>query len=327
MVCVFVDTCILDSSHGDHSADLLEVMPGTDCIDLVHSSPETNARMHATQDVEAKGNPEIGHPDSVNLIEFGADSPPPLPADAIDNQAVKSQSPIGFEHEVAETPDSAISSGGSTRTSCVSSTSTRSSGIEFTKGCIIVDSDPVDFAEESSELDFSCLEHLAAPDDNFRKRTSVINGHEKRQSHGSTSSGTLTGSKGEGSNRDSQASFLSFDEFPPRSGSSSTADDEHEMSPREKKPSRGSSLKRAWRGKRKTKGQSAFDGQDKLNDEQSGKKEKGFFRMIRPRPSKDKMKPSGSKVYKELVENTIDAFDITGRMAHPEAEEKTPKGI
>lgn len=331
-------TCVIDSSHGDHISDSLglakEVTPGTDCIDFLHSNSETNTCTHATQDVEAKGNAEIGHPDNVDLIDFGSDSPPPLPSvpgDAIDNQAVKRQSPIAFDHQVAGNRDSAISSGGSTRTSCISSTSTRSSGIEFTKDCIVVDSGHGDIAEEGSESDLSGLEHLAAPDDNFRKRTSVINDQEKRQSklssRGSTSSGTITGFQGEGSNRDSQASFLSFDaEFPPRSGSSSTADDEHEWPPREKKPSRGSSLRRHFRGRKKTKGKGSFDGEDNLNDEQSGKKEKGFFGMIRTGLSKDKMKASGSKVYKELAEKTLDAFDITDRMAHPEVEEKTPKG-
>ena len=330
--------CILDSSHSDHRADLLElakeVTPGTDCIDLLHSNPETNTCMYTTQDVEAKGRAEIGHPDSVDLIDFGSDNPPPLPSvpgDGIDNQAVKGQSPIAFDHKVAGNRDSAISSGSSTRTSCISCTSTRSSGIEFTKDCIVVDSGHGDIAEEGSELDLFGLEHLPAPDNNFRNRTSVINDQEKRQSklssRGSTSSGTITGFQGEGSNRDSQASFLSFDaEFPPRSGSSSTADDEHELSPREKKPSRASSLRRHFRGRKKTKGQGCFDGQDNLNNEQSGKKEKGFFGMIRTRRSKDKTKASGSKVYKELAEKTLDAFDIIDRMAHPEVEEKTPRG-
>lgn len=325
--------CTLDSSPGDHNADLLEfakeVTPGTDCIDLLHSNPETNTCMHTTQDVEAKG--------SVDLIDFGSDSPPPLPpvsGDAFDNQSVKRQSPIAFDHQVAGNRDSAISSGGSTRTSCISSTSTRSSGLEFTRDCIVVDSghgDNGDIVEESSELDLSGLEHLTAPDD-FRKRTSVINDQEKKRrsklgSLGSTSSGTITGYQGEGSNRDSQASFLSFDaEFPPRSGSSSTADDEHEVPPRGKKASRGSSLRRPFRGRKKTKGQGSFDGQDNLNDEQSGKKEKGFFGMIRTGRSKGKTKTNGPKVYKELAEKTLDVFDITDRMAHPEVEEKTPKG-
>jgi len=334
-------TCILNSSHSNHSADLLEtaneVIPGTDCTDLLQSNPETNAFLHATQNVEAKENSEIGHPDSVDLIDFGSDSPPPLPSvsgEAIDNQAVMRQSPISFDHQLARNRDSAISSGGSTRASCISSTSTRSSGFEFTRDCIVVDSGHGDIAEEKSELYLSGLEQLAAPDDNFRKRTSVINDQEKRQSklssRGSTSSGTITGFQGEGSNRDSQASFLSFDaEFPQRSGSSSTADDEHEFkSPtREKKPSRGSSLRRHFRGRKKTKGQGSLDGQDNLNDQQSGKKEKGFFGMIRTGRSKDKTKASGSKVYKELAEKTLDAFDITDRMVHPEVEEKTPKGI
>ena len=332
-------TCILNSSHGDYNADLLErtkvVTPGTDCTDLLHSNPETNSCVHTTQDVEAKGNAEIGHPDSVDLIDFGSDSPPPLPSvsgEAIHNQDVMRQSPISFDHQVAGNRDSAISSGGSTRASCISSTSTGSSGIEFTRDCVVVDSGHGDIAEESSELYLSGLEQLAAPDDNFRKRSSVINDQEKRQSklssHGSTSSGTITGFHGEGSNRDSQASFLSFDaEIPPRSGSSSTADDEHELPTREKKPSRGSSLRRHFRGRKKTKGQGSFDGQDNLNNEQSGKKEKGFFGMIRTGRSKDKTKASGSKVYKELAEKTLDAFDITDRMVHPEVEEKTPKGI
>lgn len=330
---------ILDSSHGDHSANLLElakeVTLGTDCVDLLHSNSETKTCMRSTQDIVAKGNAEMGHPDSVNLIDFGSDSPPPLPSvpgDAINNQAVKRPSPIAFDDQVAGNRDSAISSGGSTRASCISSTSTRSSGIEFTKDCIMVDSGHGDIAEESSELDFSGLEHLAAPADNFRKRTSVISDQDKRQSklssRGSTSSGTITGFQGEGSNRDSQASFLSFDaEFPPRSGSSSTADDEHDLPPREKKTSRGPSLRRHFRGRKKTKGAGSFDGQDNLNDDQSGKKEKGFFGMIRTGRSKDKTKASGSKVYKELAEKTLDAFDITDRMAHPEVEEKTPKGI
>ena len=330
--------CILDSSPVDHDVDLLELAkeatPGTDCIDLLDSNPDTNTCMHTTQDVEAKGNAEIGHLDSVDLIDFGSDSPPPLPSvpgDAIDNQAVKRQSPIAFDHQVAGNRDSAISSGGSTRTSCISSTSTRSSGFEFTKDCIVVDSGHGDIVEESSEFDLSVLEHLTATDDNFRKRTSVINDQEKRRSklssHGSTSSGTITGFQGEGSNRDSQASFLSFDaEFPLRSGSSSTADDEHELPPREKKASRGSSLRRHFRVRRKTKGQSSFDGQDNPNDEQSGKKEKGLFGMLKTGRFKGKTKANGSKVYKELAEKTLDAFDITDRMAHPEVEEKTPKG-
>lgn len=350
VVCVFVDndrttdpgilqpsTCILDSSHDDHSADLLEfakeATSETDCTDMLHSNPETC--MHVRQDINAKETADIGHPDSVDLIDFERDSPPLLPSfpgDAIDNQAAKRQSPTAFDHQVAGNRDSAISSGGSTRTSCISSASTRSSGIEFTKDCILVDSGHGDIAEESSEFDFSGLEHLVAPGNDFRKRTSVINDQEKRQSklssRGSTSSGTITGFQGEGSNRDSQASFLSFDaEFPPRSGSSSTADDEHELPPRQKKPSRGSSLRRPFRGRKKTKGQGSFDDQDNLNDKQSEKKEKGLFGIIRTGRSKDKTKASGSKVYNVLAEKTIDAFDITDRVAHPEVEEKTPKGI
>lgn len=330
--------CILDSSPVDHNADLLElakeVTPETDCIDMLDSNPDTNTCMHTTQDVEPKGNAEIGYHDSVDLIDFGSDSPPPLPSvpgEAIDNQAVRRQSPIAFDNQVAGNRDSAISSGGSTRTSCISSASTRSSGFEFTKDCIVVDSGHGDIVEESSEFDTSGLEHLTAPDNDFRKRTSVINDQEKRRSklssRGSTSSGTITGFQGEGSNRDSQTSFLSFDaEFPLRSGSSSTADDEHELPPREKKASRGSSLRRHFRGRKRTKEQGSFDGQDNPNDEQSGKKEKGFFGMIRTGRSKGKTKANGPKVYKELTEKTLEAFNITDRMAHPEVEEKTPRG-
>ena len=313
-----------------------EVTSGTDNVDLLHSNAGPNVQ--AAPDVVERGNAEMGHSGSVDLIDFGSgsESPPPIPQvtrDTSDYQALHGQSPIVYVDQAAGNRDSAISSGSSVRVSTISSASTRSSGVEFTKECIFVDSGHGDIAEEGSGLDISGLEHLAAAGSDFRKRTSVISDQEKRQSklsnRGSTSSGTITGLQGEGSNRDSQASFLSFDaEFPPRSGSSSTADDEHELpAPREKKASRGASLKRTFRNRKKTKGKGSFDGQENRNDEQGEKKEKGLFDKIRAGRSKEKKKASGSKVYKKLAEKTLDAFDITNRMAHPEVEEKTPKGI
>lgn len=279
----------------------------------------------------------MGHSSSVDLIDFGSsESPqrsPPIPEHPSDNPAEEGQLPIGFHDQAAGNRDSAISSGSSRCISTISSTSTRSSGFEFTKEGIFVDSGHGDIAEEQSGLDFSGLGHLATSGDNFRKRTSVLSDQEKRQSNvsnrGSTSSGTITGIQGEGSNRDSQASILSFDvEFPPRSGSSSTADDEHELPPttREKKASRAASLKRHFRNRKKTKGKGSFNGKNDLNSEQSEKKDKGLFGKIKTSRSKDKTKASGSKVYEKLAENTLDSFDITNRMTHPEVEEKTPKG-
>lgn len=314
-----------------------EVLSGTDHVDLLHSSPERN--VHAAPDVVERRNTEVEHSGSVDLIDFrsGGESPPPLPpapVDASSNQVVERQSPIGFNDQAPGNRDSAISSSSSMRINSFSSASTRSSGVEFTKECIFVDSGHGDIAEEESGLDFSGLEHLAAPApaDDFRKRSSVINDQEKRHStishRGSTSSGTITGFQGEGSNRDSQASFLSFDaEFPHRSGSSSAADDEHEAPRREKKASRADSLKQRFRSRKKTKGKGSFDGEENLNKEKGEKKEKGLFGIIRTGRFKDRTKASGSRVYEKLAESTLDTFDITNRMAHPEVEEKTPKGI
>lgn len=304
-----------------------EVTSGTDHVDLLHSNPEAN--VHVAPDVIERGNAEVGLSVSVDLIDFGSGSecPPPLPQ-------VPGDLSGNHGNQAAGNRDSAISSGSSQRISTISSASTRSSGVEFTRESMPVDSGHGDIAEEGSGLDFSGLEHLATPGDEFRKRSSVIGDQEKRHSkisnRGSTSSGTITGFQGEGSNRDSQASYLSFDsEFPQRSGSSSAADDEHEVPPMEKKPSRGASLRRHFRNRKKTKGKGSFDsGQENLNDEQGEKKEKGLFGKIRTGRSKEsKTKANGSRVYEKLAEKTLDAFDITNRMAPPELEEKTPRGI
>lgn len=332
---------IADPRPADHSTkppeSTNEVLLGTDHVDLLHSSPERN--VHAAPDVVERRNTEVQHSGSVDLIDFrsGGESPPPLPpvpVDASSNQAVERQSPIGFDDQAPGNRDSAISSSSSVRINSFSSTSTRSSGVEFTKECIFVDSGHGDIAEEESGVDFSGFEHLTAPPpgDDFRKRSSVIIDQEKRHSkvshRGSTSSGTITGFQGEGSNRDSQASFLSFDaEFPHRSGSSSTADDEQEAPPREKKTSRAASLKRHFSNRKKTKGKGSFDGKENLNNEKGEKKEKGLFGIIRTGRSKDKTKASGTRVYEKMAESTLDTFDISNRMAHPEVEEKTPKGI
>lgn len=310
---------------------------GTDHVDLLPSNSEIT--VHATPDVLEGGTAKIGHSTSVDLIDFESESPQPLspvsPGHSTDNPPVDRQLPIAFENQGAGNRDSAISSGGSTRISSISTASTRSSGVEFTRECIFVDSGHGEIAEENSGVDLSGLEHVSAPGDKFRNRSSVISDQEKRESkvssRGSTSSSTIIGLQGEGSNRDSQASFLSFDaEFPPRSGSSSTADDEHEAPapvPREKKGSRAASLKRHFRSRKKTKGKGSFDGPDNLEGvKQSEKKEKGLFGKIRTARSKDKTKSSGSRVYEKLAEKTLDTFDITNRMTHPEVEEKTPKG-
>lgn len=328
---------IAGSGNHDNNTDLPKSDTGektrTDLNDLLLRN--TNSTTHATPDVLEGSTSNMQDSASVDLIDFGSESPEPLspvsPEHFTENPLVEKQLPLAFENQAAGNRDSAISSGGSTRISSISTASTQSSGVEFTKECIFVDSGHGEILEENSNVQLPCLEPVDAPGNEFRKRSSVISDPERRDSkvsnRESTSSSTLTGYYGEGSNRDSQASFLSLDsEFPPRSGSSSTADDERESpAPREKKNSRAASLKRHLRNRKKSKGKDSFDGPDNV-EKRSEKKEKGFFGKIRTARSKEKTKTSNARVYDELVEKTLDPFDITYRMAHPEMEEKTPKG-
>lgn len=297
---------------------------GTDHIDLLQNgrgdSPTGINASLAAPDVLVTGNGmSSGHSGSIDLIDFGCEITP-----ASDNQWQGNR-------------DSAISTGSSARMSSFSSN--RSSGVEFPRDSSIhpIDRSHGDITEEDSGFDFTGLEHLDIPDANFRKRTSEITDEEKRKStlshRGSTSSGTITGAQGEGSNRDSQASILSFDvEFPPRSGSSSTADDEREANLAERKPSRASSRaaslkRRLGRTGSKSKGKGSFHGDDDFN-ERTDKKDKGFFNRIRKGRQKDKTsKASGARVYEKLAEKTLDTFDITNRLPHPEVEVKTTKGL
>ena len=328
---------IAGSGNQDNNTDLPKSDTGekmrTDLNDLLLGN--TNSTTHTTPDVLEGSTSNMQDSASVDLIDFGSESPEPLspvsPEHFTENPLVEKQLPLTFENQAAGNRDSAISSGGSTRISSISTASTQSSGVEFTKECIFVDSGHGEILEENSNVQLPCLEPVDAPGNEFRKRSSVISDLERRDSkvsnRESTSSSTLTGYYGEGSNRDSQASFLSLDsEFPPRSGSSSTADDERESpAPREKKNSRAASLKRHLRNRKKSKGKDSFDGPDNV-EKRSEKKEKGFFGKIRTARSKEKTKTSNARVYDELVEKNLDPFDITYRMAHPEMEEKTPKG-
>lgn len=250
------------------------------------------------------------HTGSVDLIDFSSEIP-------------------AFDSQGAGNRDSAISTSSSARVSSFSSS--RSSGAEFPREIIRVGRTQSGITEEDSGFDITGLEHLDAPD--FRKRTSEITDDQKRRStishRGSTSSGTITGAQADGSNRDSQASFLSFDgvEFPIRSGSSSTADDERELPPLVKRTSRANSLKKRLQGNRKSKGKGSFHGEDDLT-ENNKKKEKGFFTKMRKGRAKGKTsKTNGARVYAKLAEKTLDNFDIANRLPHPEIEVKTTKDV
>ena len=227
--------------------------------------------------------------------------------------------------------DSAISTSSSARVSSFSSS--RSSGAEFTRDITRRDRGFGNIAEADSGFDLTGFEQQDTPDTSFRKRASLITDEEKRHSsishRGSTSSGTITGVQGDGSNRDSQASFLSFDgvDFPPRSGSSSTADEERDVPCLEKKSSRSGSLKWRLKGKRKSSAKDSFRGEDDVN-EHSKKKDKGFFtKMRKGRPKGKPSKASGERVYVKLAEKSLDPFGIANRLPHPEVEVKTTKGL
>ena len=290
---------------------------GTDHFDLLQDSTRDSLAglgVQTAPDVLITGNgASREHSGSVDLIDFTSEVTP------------------AFVIQGEEKRDSAISTSSSARFDSFSSN--RSSGAEFTREITRAKKGHDSITEEDSGFDFTGLEHLDTPDTRFRKRTSEISNDDKRRStishRGSTSSGTITGVQGDESNRDSQASFLSFDgvEFPPRSGSSSTADDERELPPMEKKPSRASSLKRRLKVSRKSKEKGSFRGEDDFS-EHNKKKEKGFFTKMRKGRSKEKTsKTSGTRVYEKLAEKTLDAFDIANGLPHPEVEVKTTKGL
>lgn len=291
-------------------SDPVMATTGTGHFDLLPNTTadtHTGSRVQMAPDVlvTAKVMPQE-HSESVDLIDFSSD------------------------HGEGNR-DSAISTSSSARVSSFSSS--RSSGAEFAREITHRSRDCGNIAEADSGFDLTGLERLDTPDAGFRKRTSMITDEEKRRStishRGSTSSGTITGAQGDGSNRDSQASFMSFDgiDFPPRSGSSSTADDEREVPQLEKKSSRTGSLKWRLKGRRKTKDKDYFRGEDDVN-EHSKKKDKGFFTKMRKGRSRGKpSKASGERVYVKLPEKTLDPFDIANRLPHPEVEVKTTKGL
>ena len=286
-----------------------QVMPeGTDHFDLLQSSTgnsSTGPGVRAAPDVTVTGNGiPPGQSDSVDLIDFGTEITP------------------SFSSQPEGNRDSAISTSSSARLSSISSN--RSSGVEFGRGSSHFERGQHNITEEDSGFDFPGVEHLDTPGSRFRPRSKEIAYEEKRRStvsrHDSTSSGTITGTQVDGSNRDSQASFLSFSsEFLQRSGSSSTADEEREAPQLEKKASRAVSLKRRFKRKSKVE-KGSFSGEDDFN-KITEKKDKGFLHMMRKGRSKDQKtsKASGVRVYEKLAEKTLDALEI-------EVEVKTTKG-
>ena len=266
------------------------------------------------------------HSGSVDLIDFGSETTQPVASitgegTSDPNAAKLHQNPFDLpaasmgaachlafynNNQDSGNRDSAISTASSTRNSLSSSTSTRSSGLGFHRDNLLADSANDDIPEETTH------------GEGFRKRTSLLVPDEKRRSFDSSiSGGTLPG------NRVSQTSFDA--EFPPRSSSSSTAEEERDVVPsRSKKAlSHSSSLKGKLKiglGKDKTRKDSLEFENDNDNNEQDQKKDNGLFKLIKTTSTSKISKKSGTKVYERLAEKTIEAFDIA------KVEEKTPRG-
>ena len=282
------------------------MVAGVDHFDLLYNNIKgsfTGADVNTAPDV--LGTTNGTHAGSIDLIDFGAEITPV------------------FNNQPEGSRDSAISTSSSTRLSSFSSN--RSSGLEFSRGSSHFEVGHDNITEEDSGFDLLSVDRTDSPSSGFRPRSKEVTDGVKRRStlsrHGSTSSGTITGAKGEGSNRDSQASFLSFgDDFPAQSGSSSAADEDRETTQSEKKSSRAASFKRRFKRKSKL-AKGSFNGEDDLS-ELSGKKDKGFFKIMKKgRSEKDQKasKTSGARVYEKLSEKTLDGLGI-------DVEVKTTKG-
>lgn len=290
------------------------IISGAEHLDLLASTTEDGSRKmdNSKPDVLAVENVvSQEHSTCVDLIDFSTDTTP-------------------FGNQGHGNRDSAISTLSSSSARVYSFSSSGSSGTDFPRDTNVAARPHSDIREEDSGFDLIGLGHLHSPDASFRKRSSVITDEEKRRSaishQGSINGGTIPGSPAVGSNRDSQASFLSFDgdEFPPRSGSSSTADDEREVGQIERKPSRTESLKRCLKGgSKKFKEKGSLDGESDL--ENWKKKDKGFF--TRMRKHKKMSKTNGARVYAKLTEKALETFDISTRLPHPEVKVETTKDV
>lgn len=303
-----------DGSVNDDMPGLDDKKAETERLDLIISTADdipSGSRIDDSEPDELSVENAVSkNPSSCDdLIDFSQDLPP-------------------FGKQDKGDRDSAISTMSSSSLRVSSFSSSGSSGPEFPKDTNSVARTHGNIKEEDSGFDISCPGYLDEPD-GFRQRCSFITDDEKRKSvmtrRESSSSGTITGAGENESNRDSQASFLNFEgeEFLVRSGSSSTADDEREIGQLERKTSRTESLKRRLKGggkKIKEKGKNDVP-------EERKKKDKGLFAKMRGRSNKKVSKASGARVCAALTEKSLEAFDISNRLTHPEVEVGTAKGL
>ena len=254
----------------------------------------------------------------VDLIDFSSES---LPGESLTLLEMSQNPAQGLR-------DSAFSSGSSARDSTLSNFSTCSSGADFARE---------GFGDNS--LDFGGIPEEQGSDNiNFRKRTSRITHYERD----SVSSGTIIGLNDDSSNRDSQASFASFNSaeagtLATRSSSSSAQEEDFEQQgsqdvQKQRKSFKGKILQKSKSLGRGDKQENVKPGkelrrfrsvsQGEYGPEKAVKKET-FFGRIKKRKRHGASKQSGVRVYSILAE---DSFNITQSIPHPTVEEKTPKG-